>query len=315
MFCEICNKEYKNNRALGVHIKKLHNISTEEYFLSYIGEKQKCIVCGKNTKFISLTNGYRKHCCNRCAQLDLDIAISREKSCMEHFGYTNAMKNPYICDKAISKRIQNAKQIAKNNNLIAIPQTANYMLYRICIAYNIDIIKIGQNCFISAECYNEVMTVYNYWRNGYSIFELQILDEIRKLYNGKIDIHNKDIIYPKEIDIYLPELQLAFEIDGNYRHSSKFKNMYYHINKTNLCKKFGIRLVHIFEYEWQDDKQTVKQYIKNAITNIAKTEKCIILDLSKESLLSYPTYNILKILDPILINNVYNCGYAIIEKQ
>ena len=58
-----------------------------------------------------------------------------------------------------------------------------------------------------------------------------------------------------------------------------------------------------------------KNIIKNAICGNIRQEDNLTLDLSKESLLSYPTYNIIKILDPVLINNVYNCGYAIITNN
>jgi hypothetical protein len=54
-----------------------------------------------------------------------------------------------------------------------------------------------------------------------------------------------------ELDIYLPEKNLAIEFDGLFWHNSnnKFKN--YHLKKTLLCEKQGIQLIHIFEYEWK----------------------------------------------------------------
>ena len=35
----------------------------------------------------------------------------------------------------------------------------------------------------------------------------------------------------KELDIFIPEHNLAIEINGIYRHSDKFKDEKYHINK------------------------------------------------------------------------------------
>ena len=43
----------------------------------------------------------------------------------------------------------------------------------------------------------------------------------------------------QEIDIYLPEYNLAIEFNGLYWHSELFKNKYYHINKTKICKEKG----------------------------------------------------------------------------
>ena len=143
MICKICKKEFETNRILGVHIKKSHKISTEEYYLQYVGTRQKCIMCGKETKFISLTLGYRQHCCNQCAQLDPNVAVNREQGCIKNFGYSNSMKNPKICNDAIIKRTNNIKQIANQENLIEIPQSKSYMLSRICTDYEIKIIMIS----------------------------------------------------------------------------------------------------------------------------------------------------------------------------
>ena len=66
----------------------------------------------------------------------------------------------------------------------------------------------------------------------------------------------RNIIAPKELDIYIPEKKLAIEINGNYWHSDIYKDKYYHQQKTIDCVKKGIRLIHIFEYEWLSCKQS-----------------------------------------------------------
>ena len=63
----------------------------------------------------------------------------------------------------------------------------------------------------------------------------------------------------KELDIYIPSLNLAIEYNGlTYHHSTKgistfcdatYKEPNYHLNKYNLCKENGIDLIHIFEFE------------------------------------------------------------------
>lgn len=70
--CEICGKEYKNLFGLSKHIGKIHNVSSEEYYLKYLGEKRKCEFCGKETKFKNLVVGYQKYCGSMCCNNDLD---------------------------------------------------------------------------------------------------------------------------------------------------------------------------------------------------------------------------------------------------
>lgn len=77
----------------------------------------------------------------------------------------------------------------------------------------------------------------------------------------------------KELDIYIPEYNLAIEYNGSaYHHSSKnvsdfldntYKSSDYHKNKYDKCKENGINLIHIFEFEdldqWFDKLQKLFQ--------------------------------------------------------
>lgn len=96
--------------------------------------------------------------------------------------------------------------------------------------------------------------------------EKKIVELIRK-YGGDIDIIENDrkIIYPQELDIYIPELKVAIEYNGFYWHSKLEKN--YHKNKSIKCAKKGIRLIHIYDFESDRDINMVisSLFIKNNI--------------------------------------------------
>jgi hypothetical protein len=95
--------------------------------------------------------------------------------------------------------------------------------------------------------------------------EFQLYEYIRSIYNGEIIKHNKTILKGKEIDIYIPEKHIAIEFNGNYWHSLKEKR--YHQDKTIDCVKQKIRLIHIFEYEWDNDiiQEKLKIYLKTIL--------------------------------------------------
>ena len=61
-----------------------------------------------------------------------------------------------------------------------------------------------------------------------------------------------------DIDIYLEDYNIGIEYNGEYWHSNKHKEINYHINKTNLALDKGIKLIHIFEHEWQQKQGIVK---------------------------------------------------------
>lgn len=95
--------------------------------------------------------------------------------------------------------------------------------------------------------------------------ETEIYEFISELYSGEIQKNVRDILSKKEIDIYLPELKIGFEIDGLYWHSEKYKGKKYHLEKTMEAHKLGIRLIHIFEDEWYHKKEICKDKIANII--------------------------------------------------
>jgi hypothetical protein len=93
---------------------------------------------------------------------------------------------------------------------------------------------------------------------------LELLSFIRNNYSGTILTNNRSII-SNELDIYLPELEIAFEFNGLYWHSELHKGRNYHISKTNECLDKGINLIHIWEDDWDNKKDIVKSIILNKL--------------------------------------------------
>ena len=100
--------------------------------------------------------------------------------------------------------------------------------------------------------------------------EKSLVKYIKSFYKGAIITSDRKILDGQELDIYFPDLKLAIEYDGLYYHSDKIlkeRNVNYttyHLNKTKMCEEKGIRLIHIFENEWNnknDDESIRKQKI------------------------------------------------------
>ena len=84
--------------------------------------------------------------------------------------------------------------------------------------------------------------------------------------------HDRNLLYPKELDIILPD-KFAIEYNGLIWHSynpyqfptkDKIENINKHLDKTELCEQKGIQLFHIFENEWLDP---IKQEIWKSVIN------------------------------------------------
>jgi hypothetical protein len=90
---------------------------------------------------------------------------------------------------------------------------------------------------------------------------------------------SRNIIPPKELDIYVPNKRIAVEYNGVYWHCDKFLKDDYHINKTNLCNSNNIQLIHIFSDEWETKQDIVKSILKNKLglnTHKIPARKCSI---------------------------------------
>lgn len=97
--------------------------------------------------------------------------------------------------------------------------------------------------------------------------ERELREYIKEICNCEIVANTKITIHPYELDIYIPEKKIAIEFNGSYWHSDIYLSRRYHQDKTVRCAKKGIRLIHIFEYEWELSKDKVKAYLKNIISD------------------------------------------------
>lgn len=125
-----------------------------------------------------------------------------------------------------------------------------------------------------------------YPSTGHSVPEKEIYDMISQYCNDCI-LGDKSLIYPKEIDIYIPSKNLAIEFDGLYWHSNQMlrDDHKYHLDKTEKLIEKDIQLIHIFDDEWNFKKNIVLSRIKNLIGVYDKAvyaRKCNIKNVSFE---------------------------------
>lgn len=206
---------------------------------------------------------------------------------LKHYGITHPMKSKEIVDKVLNSSYKNQLYMEKRGYI-----------------RRIDLIKEYGTGFLSDENIKNKMVKYKDWKYLHkkyvylideyieniktrSKFERDVFDYVKSIYDGKIDQNSRKVIPPKELDIFLPDKNVAIECNGLYYHSENFgipKN--YHINKTNLCNKVGVRLIHINERDWDYHKNICKSIIKDSIgiyDNVVKAEDCSIKETCEEN--------------------------------
>lgn len=113
--------------------------------------------------------------------------------------------------------------------------------------------------------------------------ERELTQFITDNYDGEVILRSRSIISPLELDIYLPELNIAIEYSGIYWHSeNNGKDKNYHINKLNRCTELGIRLIQIYDTEWNNKRDIVKSRVLHALGKSEQlyARKCKIVDLN-----------------------------------
>lgn len=220
------------------------------------------------------------------------------------FNYVNVRtKGKVICDKGHEYETtpqsllnSNGCKICKNENQKIDKHKALEILKKIKPNYDFSKFEYKKSISLSTvicDKGHEFKTSFNrltskgsscpYCVNTKSKPEFEIIEFIKGFYNKEI-IHGDrtNLLNPNtgkylEIDIYLPDLNIGFEYNGEYFHSDdniekrtkgQFKTKdEFHNFKTNLALNCGISLFHINETEFKDNKDTVLLNIKEEILN------------------------------------------------
>lgn len=99
----------------------------------------------------------------------------------------------------------------------------------------------------------------------------------------RVERNVRDIIAPREIDIWMPEQKVGIEYHGLYWHTEDRVGRL-HEKKARLADAAGIRLIQVYEDEWSTKKDAVKRVICNALGlggDKVMARKCAIVDVDK----------------------------------
>jgi len=196
-----------------------------------------------------------------------------KKSMIKKYGVDNPMKNKEIIDKSKFVKNENKKiRLKKFENLFSVSELCQK--YERCYDNMLDILKIKNiNIMKISDSYyiheSELYKIEDYIKisvsKRVSNVEKELLEFIKSIYDDKIVENDRKVIFPLELDIYVPNKNVAIEFNGVYYHSNKFKDKNYHFNKTKLCEQKNIRLIHVYEDDWLYNKDIVKSMIASSL--------------------------------------------------
>jgi len=113
--------------------------------------------------------------------------------------------------------------------------------------------------------------------------EIEIYDFLKSL-NINV-INNVKNVINEELDIYLPDYNIAIEYDGEYWHSNHNKEDFNEYNKMIKCYEKDLFLFIFREQEWINKKEIIKSMLKNKIgliDNRIYARKCEVKIINKK---------------------------------
>lgn len=201
-------------RGLSAHIKREHNITSQEYYDMFFG-KGYCSLCGKPTKFHNLTLGYYKRCSRGCANKLNTHIQSVKQSKLEKYG-NSGYNNPQKISESLQKRtdydIKQSYEKTKTTKLVKYGNsTYNNQIQRMETLLKNNTIKISKS---EQYCYDKLKLLYPNTKYQY--------------YDNR---------YPYFCDFYVPELDLFIELHFTWLHGNHRYNEIQDKDKFNLWKE------------------------------------------------------------------------------
>lgn len=279
------------------------------------GVRPKCPICGENTRYVSLTLGFKRYCQNHAHEA---MSIG---SVQANLGKLSPMKGRTKFDHPVL--LAKSESMTGENNPFFGKKHTDEVLSRIADKHRLSVEEVRDrfesrgtvkvvgdisssystnNSLIEVECAScgsrDVVSLVNFlrcWRCRScfpigSVQQIEIFDFVRSLGFEAVSSTRK-VISPLELDVYVPSKNFAIEYNGLFWHSSEKHekssafDKKHHRKKFEECEKLGVRLAQFFSDEWIEKRTICESMIKNALgANLTKlnARDCEVVDLDKE---------------------------------
>jgi hypothetical protein len=320
--CPICNEVIRlqfNDSTEGDKHAALHGMSLEELWLKKHNQSPTLCQCGcgEQTKWVNWWSGYSTFRIGHngniytsyATEVAQSIAQKRRESLTGRESWAKGLTKE--TDERIKIRGEHTSaglkrsieagtlvrynrftddkivEVLQQNNVLRLESIGNY---KNCLSESITV-----RC---VKCNEQSVVSLAFARNDRckscdpvgSKAQLQIADWIESIIGVDVGRNVRGVIHKRELDIYIPSHQLAIELNGIYWHNESRRDNKYHQGKTNACRAVGIKLMHIFDDEWDHKQDIVKSMIcarLNAITNKVMARKCSIKQLDYKERIAF----------------------------
>lgn len=260
--------------ALDARYPQIDNYGQKAYLWVNDLDSVPLCYCGQPTIWKSYTRGYGEYCGIKCMSkcpvtLQKKSATVQNRYGVSHFSKTELYKTKFknTCmdrygvinpGQIVDLKIRRSKTKSQTYllNLIHINEHYYTPLFEYaefqgvhessmwrCVKCKTDFemcnLIQGIRC---SSCYPKTRLV------GESKQEIEIADWLKSL-NISVERKNRTLLNGKELDLLIPDHNLAIEVCGSYWHSDRFVDKLYHQQKTVQCELQNIQLITLFDFD------------------------------------------------------------------
>lgn len=217
---------------------------------------------------------------------DYNIRNKIYKTNISKYGHNNPMKNKDIAQKS-KNNFQKTVQNDPNNNYRLINILRGEDFWKKMSTHSLTLKELCNYFEIDYQSTTYRLVQDEFKQKYYKTYHFPFIQQQTELsktiesFGCDVEFNTRQVITPLELDIYVPEKNIAIEFNGSYWHSEAILDSNLarkkHIEKTNRCKERGIRLIHIFEHTYMDRKNQVLNFLKSALninSRIVYARKC-----------------------------------------
>lgn len=285
LYCIICNSSF-NNRDKGYSNSKTcgkiecikearKRTMLEKYGVENSMQKEEIKQQFKNPRSEEIIQKMKKKWRGKTEKEIKDIVEKRKSTSVVNYGVDNPFKSETIKSKIKRTKIerygkyylplQRAIPLAtlefldKKENLEELYSNQKLSTPQIADMWNVS------GAFIITKLNQHGIKIR---KNSTSFAEVQIKNFIEEL-GFKVQRNSRELLPSgQEIDIFIPSKKIGIEFNGLYWHSEQVLNNQgrdgkrYHLNKTKECESAGIKLIHIYEDDWEVSRNITKRRIR-----------------------------------------------------
>lgn len=243
-------------------------LAEKVYWLKFdLKDYPKCPICkGPIKSFINARKGYNLHCSCRCTQLDSSVRLKNESTNLRRYGVTNGalsergtQKRKETCLKRYG--VENPFQSTAIKEKI---KQINLEKYGVENPFQNKTVRekavktLKQRYGVDAPCH--LVEPFHFSKG-----EIEVYEYVKSFYSS-VKHADRAAIFPMELDLYLPELKIAVEYDGDYWHSLP-ESVERDKEKDKICEEKGIFLIRIKESSWLANQDFIKETLRRIILN------------------------------------------------